>query len=53
MEIKWSLGNVYGAARVDHKEEFLVELAALCSKIVDPYIIGGDFKIIRFSSEKQ
>jgi hypothetical protein len=48
MEIKWSLGNVYGAAQADHKEEFLVELAALCSKIADPYIIGGDFNIIRF-----
>jgi hypothetical protein len=29
-----------------------VTLAALCSKIVDPYIIGGDFNIVRFSSEK-
>jgi hypothetical protein len=51
-EIKWSLGNVYGAAQADHKEEFLVELTALCSKIVEPYIIGGDFNIIRFSSER-
>jgi hypothetical protein len=29
-----------------------VTLAALCSKIVDPYIIGGDFNIVRFSFEK-
>jgi hypothetical protein len=34
---------VYGAAHVDHKEEYLTELATSCSKIVDPYIIGGDF----------
>jgi hypothetical protein len=33
-----------------HGEEFLTELAAFCSRIKDPYIIGGDFNMIRFSS---
>ena len=34
------------------KNEFLVELAHFCSKNNQPYLIGGDFNIIRFSSDK-
>jgi hypothetical protein len=52
LEKKWILLNIYGAAQVEHKEEFVEELAFLCSKAKDPYLVGGDFNLIRFSSKK-
>jgi len=44
--------NIYGAAHEENKLEFLAELSNFCSSNKDPLIIGGDFNIIRFSSEK-
>jgi hypothetical protein len=52
LEVKWNILNVYGAAQTKHKEAFLTELASFCSKIKEPYIVGGDFNIVRFSSKK-
>jgi exonuclease III len=49
---KWSVLNIYGAAHDDQKDDFLVELAAFCLKNKEPYVVGGDFNILRFSSEK-
>jgi exonuclease III len=49
---KWSVLNIYGAAHDDQKDDFLVELAAFCFKNKEPYVVGGDFNILRFSSEK-
>lgn len=43
---------VYGAAHEESKEEFLLELAAMCSSMNIPYIIGGDFNILRHPGEK-
>jgi hypothetical protein len=34
------------------KEQFLVELSNICSKNNLPMLVGGDFNILRFSSEK-
>jgi len=36
----------------ENKIEFLIELASFCSKNKDPYLVGGDFNILRFTSEK-
>jgi hypothetical protein len=47
---KWNLINVYGAAQDKKKEDFLSELALFCSKNKEPYLLCGDFNIIRFSS---
>jgi hypothetical protein len=44
--------NVYGSTQEDHKEEFLRELATFCDKSKEPYVVGGDFNILRFSYEK-
>lgn len=33
-------------------DAFLAELASLCSNSKEPYIVGGDFNIIRFQHEK-
>jgi hypothetical protein len=52
LDIKWIIMNVYGAAQEEHKDGFLVELANFCAGNKEPYIVGGDFNILRFSSEK-
>lgn len=44
--------TVYGPPHDDKKEEFLTEMASLCSDQSLPLLIGGDFNILRFSSEK-
>ena len=48
----WALITIYGAAQDDKKEEFLCELASMCSHLQVPYIVGGDFNILRESFEK-
>ena len=48
----WALLNVYGAAHDEQKGEFLSELASFCSHLTIPYIIGGDFNILRHCGEK-
>jgi exonuclease III len=52
LEVKWNILNAYGSAQDEQKDEFLCEMAAFCEKIKEPYIIGGDFNILRFSCEK-
>ena len=47
-----SLVTVYGPAHEEGRETFLAELAQICSTNVYPMILGGDFNILRFSSEK-
>jgi len=43
---------VYGPAQQEHKESFLIELANSCSHETLPYIIRGDFNIMRRSEDK-
>lgn len=52
IDTKWTLLNVYGTPQEEEKEEFLCELASFCSVIKDPYILGGDFNILRYAHEK-
>jgi hypothetical protein len=42
----------YGAAQEEQKEYFLAELSAFCNGVLTPYIVGGDFNILRHSGEK-
>ena len=51
-KLKWNFLSVYGAPQEENKIEFLIELASFCSKNKDPYLVGGDFNILRFTSEK-
>lgn len=44
---------VYGPAHDENKEQFLTELAQICAARKAPMLIGGDFNILRFSSEKK
>lgn len=50
---EWPLVVCYGPAQHDGKDHFLVEFATLCSKVKGAVIIGGDFNIIRKTSEKK
>lgn len=43
---------MYGPAHEEGREQFLLELSQICAKNTSPMIIGGDFNIIRFGSEK-
>ena len=50
---RWVLMVVYGAAQQDRKREFLAELVRACSSCANlPFMVGGDFNIIRNPSEK-
>ncbi|TVU23219.1 hypothetical protein EJB05_30186, partial [Eragrostis curvula] len=49
---KWSLINVYGAAQAEDKDNFLTELAGCFHSAKYSIIAGGDYNIMRYSSEK-
>jgi hypothetical protein len=51
-KIKWNFLVVYGAAHDETKMEFLSELASFCSRNKEPILIGGDFNILRYRSER-
>jgi hypothetical protein len=52
LKLNWCLVIVYGAAQLCDKEDFLIELGMVCSDQRLPLLIGVDFNILRFSSEK-
>jgi hypothetical protein len=52
VDFKWVLVAVYGAAQSEFKESFLTELVQACRGECLPLCIGGDFNIIRNTSEK-
>jgi hypothetical protein len=52
LKLRWNFLNVYGAAQEGNKDEYLAELARFCDKNKDPLLVGRDFNIIRFASEK-
>ena len=49
---KFVLYTVYGPTQYQNKQDFLVELANTCSKETLPYLIGGDFNIMRRPEDK-
>jgi hypothetical protein len=51
-EFKWALVLIYGPAQDDRKENFLAELVHMCSHENLPLLMGGDYNILRHSSEK-
>jgi hypothetical protein len=48
----WALFAVYGPAQEDLKNDFLAEVAGVCGAETHPFIIGGDFNIMRRAEEK-
>jgi hypothetical protein len=51
-DFKWALVVVYGPAQYELKESFLAELVNMCSHERLPLLVGGDYNILRNSSEK-
>jgi hypothetical protein len=49
---KFVLYTVYGPAQYQNKQTFLIELANTYSKESLPYLIGGDFNIMRRPEDK-
>jgi hypothetical protein len=49
---KWNLMVVYGPAHERNKDSFLDELETFCDNSKEPYIVGGNFNIIRFTHEE-
>jgi exonuclease III len=52
MDFKFVLYTIYGPAQDQNKHAFLSELANTCSRETLPYLIGGDFNIMRKPEEK-
>jgi hypothetical protein len=52
MEAKWNVMNVYEYPHDKDKEKILVEMAMMCSQSKEPFAMGGDFNLMRYSSEK-
>lgn len=48
----WKLVVVYGPAYDDLKQDFLEELDVVMSAWQGPTLVGGDFNLIRFTSDK-
>lgn len=48
----WVLLVVYGVAHDDFKSEFLAEIYAFWNGTDIPYLVGGDFNILRHCEEK-
>jgi hypothetical protein len=48
----WEIINVYGPVQTERKQHFLDELTQKVTDTTDPFIIGGDFNLIRFTWEK-
>jgi hypothetical protein len=51
-EFKWEVVNVYGLVQIVRKANFLKEIRQKISNMEDPFIMGGDFNLIRFTWEK-
>lgn len=43
---------VHGSAHEEHKMEFLSELSSFCNDLRVPYVVGGDFNVLRHSEDK-
>lgn len=52
LKLKYYVIIVYGSAQEEMKDEFLVELGAACGDQELPMLVGGDFNILRFDSDK-
>ena len=49
---RWSIITVYGPVHENMKSSFLAEMASFCNSVDGPYIIGGDFNILRHCRER-
>jgi hypothetical protein len=50
-DFKWEVVNVYGPVQIERKTNFLEELSQKISNMEDPFIMGGDVNLIRYTWE--
>jgi hypothetical protein len=50
---KWEIVNVYGPVQLERKATFLAELGKKVADMEDPFVLGGDFNLIRFAWENR
>jgi hypothetical protein len=48
MNFTWLLVVVYGVAYEEDEDDFIIELANVCSDQTFPLLIGGDFNLSGF-----
>lgn len=51
-KLEWEVINVYGPVQTERKHAFLEELVGKINNTNCSFIMGGDFNLIRFASEK-
>ena len=49
---KWNLVNVYGASNARDKPDFLIDLVHVLNSSSLPFVVGGDFNLVRRISER-
>jgi hypothetical protein len=47
----WEVVNIYGPVQTDRKAGFLLELSQKIMNMSWPFLLGGDFNMIRFPWE--
>ena len=52
-DVLWVVTSVYGPINTSEKAAFLAELTSIVSLWNKPWVIGGDFNVIRFPNEKR
>jgi hypothetical protein len=50
--LRWELITVYGPAQHSQSTDFIVELFRKCMRVSLPVVLGGNFNLIRFASDK-
>lgn len=50
--LEWEVINVYGPVQNERKVEFIEELTTKINNLQCSFILGGDFNLIRYASEK-
>jgi hypothetical protein len=50
--LKWEVINIYGHVQNERKQDFLEEISVKISNTQCSFILGGDFNLIRYASEK-
>ncbi|XP_059597084.1 uncharacterized protein LOC132254750 [Vitis vinifera] len=50
---RWTVSGVYGPTLRRYRELFWEELGAICGLWNDPWCVGGDFNMIKFSNERR
>jgi hypothetical protein len=53
IDFKFVLYSIYGPAQLQNKGAFLAEIANTCSTENLPFLIGGDFNIMKARGQKQ